>query len=161
MRAHDHLVAGVLALEVLIAGACIRQASASHRNARLSPETQADQAGLFSPDPQDISNRLYRQIRVRTSKNGKEYGFDEVDPLLWAQTKYLLSGPSHSQVLRLLDEFSRTPPEQQLRDPVKKAILAASSGPSSIGQPRPLNPITSTAGNKSTVAASSPRGLHR
>lgn len=124
MRGQAHLVAGVLALGVFIAGACIQHAFASHRNVRQSPETQADQTGLFSPDPQDISNRLYRQVHVRTSKNGKEYGFDELDPLLWSQTKYLLSGPSHTQVLRLLDEFSRTSAEQQLRDPVAKAILS-------------------------------------
>lgn len=103
---------------------CVWHASASHRNAHPSPETQADQAGPFSPDPQDISNRLYRQIHVRAAKNGKEYGFDELDPLLWSQTKFLLSGPSHTQVVRLLDEFARTSAEQQFRDPVKKAILA-------------------------------------
>lgn len=123
MQARTHLVAGVLATGVLMAGVCIRHASASHRNPRPSSETQADQDGLFSPNPQDISNRLYRQIHIRTWKNGKEYGFDELDPLLWAQTKYLLSGSSHAQILHLLDEFSRTPPEQQLHDPVKRAIL--------------------------------------
>jgi hypothetical protein len=124
LRAWAHLTAGVLAVGVLVAGVCTWYASASHQNARPPSDTQADRAGLFQPDPQGISNRLYREIHVRTAKNGKEYGFDELDPLLWSQTKYLLSGPSHARVLHLLDEYSRAPAEQQLRDPVKKAILA-------------------------------------
>jgi len=117
------LVAGLLAVGLFVGG-CLCLASASHRNTGWQSETYADHARLFSQDPQDLSNRLYRQVHVRTAKNGREYGFDELDPLLWSQTKYLLAGPSHSQLLSLLDEFLRTRPEQQLHDPVKKAILA-------------------------------------
>jgi len=124
MRARARSTAKILGVGVLVAGACVWHTSGSHQNARQPSDTQADRAGLFQLDPQNISNRLYRQVHVRTAKNGKEYGFDELDPLLWSQTKYLLSGPSHAQVLRLLDEYSRAPAEQQLRDPVKKAILA-------------------------------------
>ncbi len=124
MRTWAHLAAGFLALGVLIAGVCIWHAFAFHQDIRPPSDVQTGQTGLFSLDPQDISNRLYRQIHVRTAKNGKEYGLDELDPLLWSQTKYLRSGPSHTQVLRLLDEFSRSPANRQPRDPVKKAILA-------------------------------------
>jgi hypothetical protein len=118
LRAREHLPAGVL-----IAGLCILCVSASHQDSSQTLRARADYAGPFNSDPQDISNRLYRQVHVRTAKNGKEYGFDELDPLLWSHTKYLLSGPSHTQLLGLLDEFLRMPPDQQLRNPVIKAIL--------------------------------------
>jgi len=123
LRAKGHLVAGLLAVGLFVGG-CLCLASASHRNTGWKSQTYADHARLFSQDPQDISNRLYRQVHVRKAKNGKEYGLDELDPLLWSQTKYLLTGPSHTQLLGLLDEFTRIPPEQQLADPLKKAILA-------------------------------------
>jgi hypothetical protein len=60
---------------------------------------------LFNPDPQHISNRLYRQLHVRADPAGKEHGFDAVDPLLWSETTYLLIGKSHTQALALADEF--------------------------------------------------------
>jgi hypothetical protein len=113
-----------MVLGVFIGRLSFWQASASHQNSHHSSERPADYVGPFAPDPQDISNRLYRQVQVRTAKNGKEYGFDELDPLLWSQTKFLLIGPSHEQLLRLLDEFSRAPADQQPHDPVKNAILA-------------------------------------
>jgi hypothetical protein len=60
---------------------------------------------------------------VRTAPGGKEYGFDSLDPLLWSETNYLLTGKSHARALALLDEFLRTHAERQITDPVKRAIL--------------------------------------
>jgi len=78
---------------------------------------------LFHPDPNHIANRLYGQVHTRVSQNGTEYGFDDLDPLLWVQTRYLLTGPSHKEAVRLLDEFLSTHAETQIPDPVKRAIL--------------------------------------
>ena len=50
----------------------------------------AETTALFHPDPQHISNLLYRQLHVRTEPGGKEHGFDDLDPLLWNETNYLL-----------------------------------------------------------------------
>src|SRR5271154_486151 len=83
----------------------------------------AETTGLFHPDPQHISNRLYRQLHVRTEPGGKEHGFDALDPLLWSETNYLLSGKSHGRAIALLDEFLRTHAERQIADPAKRAIL--------------------------------------
>jgi hypothetical protein len=66
---------------------------------------------------------LYRQLHVRTDPKGKEYGFDALDPLLWSETAYLLSGKSHAQAIALSDEFLRSHAERQISDPVKRAIL--------------------------------------
>jgi hypothetical protein len=83
----------------------------------------AEPAALFNPDPHHVSNRLYRQLHVRTDSGGKEYGFDSLDPLLWNKTDYLLAGKSHAQAIALLEEFLRTHAERQIADPLRRAIL--------------------------------------
>ena len=77
---------------------------------------------FFHPDPQNIANRLYRELHIRTA-GGKQYGADSLDPLLWSETKHLLAGESHKEVLALLNEFLRTHAERQIADPLKRAIL--------------------------------------
>lgn len=90
------------------------------------PERQARRyadTGLFHPDSQHISNRLYRHIHVRTASDGNEYGFQNLDPLLWRETKYLLTGASAAEALQLLDQFLEAHAEQQIWDPARRAIL--------------------------------------
>jgi hypothetical protein len=83
----------------------------------------AETPPLFNSDPQHVSNRLYYQLHVRTDLHGKEHGFDSLDPLLWSETNYLLSGKSHARALALADEFLRSHAETQITDPIKRAIL--------------------------------------
>jgi hypothetical protein len=87
------------------------------------PKSDVHNLALFHPDPNHISNRLYRQLHTRVSQNGTEYGLEDLDPLLWMQTRYLLTGPSHEEAVRLLDEFLSTRAEKQIPDSVKRAIL--------------------------------------
>ena len=101
-------------LSAAIAGICL-----CWRTSLRGAETPA----LFNPDPQHVSNRLYRQLHVRADLRGKEHGFDSLDPLLWSETNYLLSGTSHVRALALADEFLRTHAETQITDPIKRAIL--------------------------------------
>ncbi|MGA9887861.1 MAG: hypothetical protein WBQ31_10225, partial [Candidatus Acidiferrales bacterium] len=91
-----------------------------HEHAAPRP---ADKPALFHPDPQHVSNRLYRALHVRTAPDGKQYGFDTLDPLLWSETSYLLEGKSHQQAIALADEFLRTNAARQITDPLKRAIL--------------------------------------
>ena len=79
--------------------------------------------GPYHPDPQHLWNRLHRHLHVRTAVDGREFGRDEVDPLLWRETRHLLSGPSHTQAIRLLDEFLRTAGDRLISDPLKRAVL--------------------------------------
>jgi hypothetical protein len=79
--------------------------------------------GLFHPDPQNVANRLYRELHTRAGPGGGEYGFDSLDPLLWSETNYLLTGKAHSQAIALASEFLRARAERQISDPVKRAIL--------------------------------------
>ncbi len=84
---------------------------------------RAETTGLFHPDAQHISNRLYRELHVRKEPNGKEHGCDALDPLLWSRTSYLLDGKSWAQALGLADEFLRTHAERQISDRTKRAML--------------------------------------
>lgn len=83
----------------------------------------AEPTTLFDPDPQNVANRLYLELHVRTDPSGNQYGFDALDPLLWSETNYLLSGKSHKRAIALADEFLRTYAERRITDPVKRAIL--------------------------------------
>src|ERR1051326_2246410 len=57
---------------------------------------------VYDPDPNHIWNRLYRTFYRRESRDHHEYGYDELDPLLWVTTKYLLTNPASHQALSVL-----------------------------------------------------------
>jgi hypothetical protein len=78
---------------------------------------------LYDPDPNHIWNRLYRTLYRRESRDGHEYGYDELDPLLWVTTKYLLTDPANRQALAVLDDFLSTHGEKAINDPLKRAML--------------------------------------
>jgi hypothetical protein len=84
-----------------------------------TPETW----GLYDPDPNHVWNRLYRNLYRREGRDGREYGYDELDPLLWWSTKYLLKTPAYPQVISVLNEFLSAHAEKLIADPLKRAIL--------------------------------------
>jgi hypothetical protein len=57
---------------------------------------------VYDPDPDHLWNRVFRQLYRRVAANGEEYGADELDPLLWFDTTYLLDGVSHQQAVQVL-----------------------------------------------------------
>lgn len=79
--------------------------------------------GLYASDPHHLWNRLHRVLFVRKGPDGVEYGFDQLDPLLWLRTKYLLQGSSHTNAVAVLDEFLSAHGEALIRDPLKRAML--------------------------------------
>jgi hypothetical protein len=83
----------------------------------------ADRTALFTPDSRHAANRLYLQLHTRVAPDGKEYGFDSLDPLLWSETKYLLERKSHREALARVDESLRTHAERQITDPLRRATL--------------------------------------
>ena len=83
----------------------------------------SSEPGLYDPDPAHLWNRLHRALFIRTTADGREFGHDEVDPLLFWNTKHLLTGRTHEQAIGLLDEFLEKKGEDLIRDPVKRAIL--------------------------------------
>jgi len=60
---------------------------------------------------------------MRATREGQEYGYDELDPLFWHNTKYLFSGPPYQQAINTLDEFLVTHAERLISDPLKRAML--------------------------------------
>jgi hypothetical protein len=80
-------------------------------------------AAVYDPDLNQPWNRLHACLFVRQSNDGKEYGADTLDPLLWGETKHLLTGESHRQALECLDEFLRTRAEKHFPDPLKRAVF--------------------------------------
>ena len=100
-----------------------RSVSQARAQKAASDPSTIEIPGMYDPDPNHFWNRLYRQFHVRVGRDGKEYGYDELDPLLWPETEYLLKGPSHEQAIRLLDEFLSTHAEHLVTDPLKRALL--------------------------------------
>ncbi len=78
---------------------------------------------VYDPDPEHPWNRVFRQLYRRVASNEKEYGFDELDPLLWQDTTYLLDGTSYQNAIQVLDKFLSTHAELLLREPLKRAMF--------------------------------------
>ncbi len=78
---------------------------------------------LYHDNPEHLWNRLHATLFVRAAADGREYGGDRVDPLLWIGSKYLLQGLSHERAVRLLTEFVDTHGETLIVDPLKRAML--------------------------------------
>jgi hypothetical protein len=78
---------------------------------------------VYDTDPNHLWNRVFRQLYRRTTLDGTEYGSEELDPLLWFDTTYLLNGSSHLQAVEVLDEFLSTHAEDLIRSPLKRAMF--------------------------------------
>jgi hypothetical protein len=76
---------------------------------------------VYDSDPEQIWNRLFSIMFIRQYKGGA-YGVDELDPLFWPATKFLLDEPSHQGAIHVLDEFVRGQ-AQNKSDPVKRVML--------------------------------------
>lgn len=88
-----------------------------------SPEQPAAGVTIYNADPNHIWNRVHDVLHVRTSLDGRRYGADDVDPLLWRSTKHLLIGKSHADALAVLDEFLSSHGERLITDPVRRAVF--------------------------------------
>ena len=92
-------------------------------NAQVRPQPARPALAIYASDPDYIWNRLFRLFYVRRARDGQQYGGDELDPYLWQETKYLLSGSSHDEALKLLDEFLEQHSEKAVTDPLKRAFF--------------------------------------
>ena len=78
---------------------------------------------IFDSDPNHIWNRTYGCLLVRQSADGTEHGAEDLDPLLWHETRHLLTDDSHRSALACLDEFLLSHAERAVQDPLKRTIL--------------------------------------
>ena len=86
-------------------------------------EEPAPSRSLYHADPEHLWNRLHEALFVREGPDGRPYGQDRLEPLLWAKSKYLLEERSHERAMALLGEFLKNKGEQLIDDPLKRAVL--------------------------------------
>lgn len=87
------------------------------------PEKPSANVMIYDADPNHIWNRIHDVLHVRTSIDGRAYGAENVDPLLWRTTQHLLTGKSHRDALAVLDEFLTSHAERLITDPVRRAVF--------------------------------------
>jgi hypothetical protein len=89
---------------------------------------------VYDADKDHLWNRLHAALFVRltTARGPNEelvpqdrpenhaYG---LDPMLWHQSRYLLTGPGHKPAVAVLDEFLDKNAEKLIKDPLKRALL--------------------------------------
>jgi len=92
-------------------------------NTQSQPQSSPPTVAIYASDPDHIWNRLFRLFYLRHTDDGQQYGGDELDPYLWGQTRYLLSGSSHNEALNVLDEFLEQHSEGAVTDPLKRALF--------------------------------------
>jgi hypothetical protein len=85
-------------------------------------EFDAGQITLYNSYPGHLWNRLHAALFVRTADK-TAFGRDELDPLLWAESKYLIAGDQHKRVLALLDEFLAKDGHKLITDPLKRVVF--------------------------------------
>lgn len=107
------------ATAALLTALVIPQMRASGLDAAAMPAWR----GVSEKEPGEIWMSLYRHIRLRSGPDENEYGADELDPLLWANTQRVLTGESHRRAIQLLDRFLEKHAERAVRDPLRRALL--------------------------------------
>ena len=128
------MIATVSRTAILGAGLLIAGMIVLHKNEFAAPQSGMPRASLtphedcahflpYSEDPHHLWNRVHRRLMERHDRYGNVYGCDDVDPLLWQNTDYLLRGRAYRETVILLDEFTRTHAERLIREPLPRAIF--------------------------------------
>lgn len=81
------------------------------------------QSAIYHSDPQHLWNRLHAALFIRRGPDGRAYGDDRLEPLLWPGTRHLIERESRNRALGLLNAFIETRGERLVADPVKRAVL--------------------------------------
>jgi hypothetical protein len=68
-------------------------------------------------------NQLNSALFARVAPgSARVYGLDELDVPYWQSTEHLLTEPSHSAAVQVLDRFSQAHGERLIRDPFKRCL---------------------------------------
>jgi hypothetical protein len=87
------------------------------------PAKTAPERSLYHADPEHLWNRLHEALFVRVGPDGRTYGQDRLEPLLWAGSKHLREERSHQRAVALLEEFLNNKDPKLVEDPLKRAVL--------------------------------------
>jgi hypothetical protein len=96
---------------------------AVQRSANVPLPASTDGAVLYDSHADHLWNRIHRLLHVRRTVTGEAYGGDEIDPLLWRDTRYLLTGRSHREAIALLDEFLARGGDKLVQNPLERAVF--------------------------------------
>src|SRR6516165_7866210 len=69
------------------------------------PAKTASERSLYHADPEHLWNRLHEALFVRVGPDGRTYGRDRLEPLLWPDSKYLLEERSNKRAAAVLEEI--------------------------------------------------------
>ena len=86
-------------------------------------ENDTSPQAIYHKDRVHVWNRVHAAFFVRTGLDGRSYGEDRLEPLLWSDSKYLLEGKTADRAAAVLEEFLRDKGETLIDDPSKRAIL--------------------------------------
>jgi hypothetical protein len=107
----------------LVAGMALFASASSLGAPAGETRRNAPSVTIYDPDPNHPWNRVHACLLVRRANDDSEYGADTLDPLLWRETKHLLTGDSHRRALECLDEFLKGHAEKSITDPLKRAVF--------------------------------------
>jgi hypothetical protein len=111
----------------LIVSCVVAGAAAACVFVPAGPASPADEASpsraVYHTDPEHLWNRLHESLFVRIGPDGRTYGQDRLEPLLWAHSKHLLEERSHGRAMAVLEEFFKNKGEKLIDDPLKRALL--------------------------------------
>jgi hypothetical protein len=116
------LTSGAAAL-LILSGGTAPQSTLEAGSPRADAKAEARPVTIYDADPAHLWNRLHSALFVRTAGGGQSYGQDELDPLLWPKSKFLLAGEHHKHVVTLLDEFLAKDGHRLIKDPLKRVVL--------------------------------------
>lgn len=85
--------------------------------------SEAKLIAIYDADPAHLWNRLHRALFVRTAADQTSFGQDDLDPLLWPNSKFLLTGKHHAYIVALLDAFLAKDGHKMINDPLKRAVF--------------------------------------
>ena len=91
--------------------------------AALGQDARSSEITIYDPDPNHLWNRLHATLFVRRGPDGKIYGEDRLEPLLWQNSQYLLQGEQAGRAAAVLEEFIIRHGERLVSDPLKRAVL--------------------------------------
>src|SRR5262245_35453716 len=89
----------------LLFGAGLAGCETGARSGSYSAPTTIEAVRRAAADG-DLLGRLHNVIFVRNDRDGKEIGADDLDPLVWPDSKYLLAEPRYGQFMALLNELT-------------------------------------------------------
>src|SRR5271154_2504084 len=110
-------VGAALFLSVLLSAGLLQGEDKYPEPATLAAATPYKNT-FFDPDPSHPWNQLYGLLFIRPAWDGKLYGLDEMDPLYWNSSRYLLEEPLHHKALAALDQFIQSDSAHLIKDPL-------------------------------------------